>query len=100
MSDTFDLLLTGGTVLNPASRLRQELDVGITAGRIAAMQPKLAQDNSQENSGRPRLLRYPGTHRLPRAQLLGGEPLRIQCRLDLPCQRRDYSHGCRVLRSG
>ena len=28
MSDTFDLLLTGGTVLNPASGLRQELDVG------------------------------------------------------------------------
>ena len=47
MSDTFDLLLTGGTVLNPASRLRQELDVGITAGRIAAMQPKLAQDNAK-----------------------------------------------------
>ena len=48
MSDTFDLLLTGGIVLNPASRLRQELDVGITAGRIAAMQPKLAQDNSKK----------------------------------------------------
>ncbi len=48
MSDTFDLLLTGGTVLNPASRLRQELDVGITAGRIAAMQPKLAQDNAKK----------------------------------------------------
>ena len=48
MSETFDLLLTGGTVLNPASRLRQELDVGITAGRIAAMQPKLAQDNSKK----------------------------------------------------
>lgn len=48
MSDTFDLLLTGGTVLNPASRLRQELDVGITDGRIAAMQPKLAQDNSKK----------------------------------------------------
>ena len=47
MSDTFDLLLTGGTVLNPASRLRQELDVGITAGRIAAMEPKLAQDNAK-----------------------------------------------------
>ena len=48
MSETFDLLLTGGTVLNPASRLRQELDVGITAGRIAAMQPKLAQDNAKK----------------------------------------------------
>jgi dihydroorotase len=48
MSDTFDLLLTGGTVLNPASRLRQELDVGITNGRIAVMQPKLAQDNAKK----------------------------------------------------
>jgi dihydroorotase len=48
MNDTFDLLLTGGTVLNPASRLRQELDVAITAGRIAAMEPKLAQDNAKK----------------------------------------------------
>jgi dihydroorotase len=48
MSDTFDLLLAGGTVLNPASKLRQELDVGITAGRISAMQPKLAQDNAKK----------------------------------------------------
>src|SRR5207249_116012 len=36
----FDLLLTGGTVLNPASGLRQELEVGITDGRIAAIQSK------------------------------------------------------------
>ena len=48
MSDTFDLVLIGGTVLNPASRLRQELDVGITNGRIAVMQPKLAQDNAKK----------------------------------------------------
>ena len=28
MSETFDLLLTGGTVLNPATKLNQKLDVG------------------------------------------------------------------------
>ena len=38
MSDTFDLLLTGGTVLNPASGVSQELELGITDGRIAAIQ--------------------------------------------------------------
>src|SRR6266850_3093165 len=48
MSDTFDLLLTGGTVLNPASKVRQELDVGITDGRIAAIQPKLARENAKK----------------------------------------------------
>jgi dihydroorotase len=41
MSDTFDLLLTGGTVLNPASALRQELDVAVKDGRIAALEAKL-----------------------------------------------------------
>jgi dihydroorotase len=48
MSDTFDLLLTGGTVLNPASKVCQELDVGIADGRIAAMQPKLSRENSKK----------------------------------------------------
>ena len=41
MSDTFDLLLTGGTVLNPASGVRQELDVAVKDGRIAALEAKL-----------------------------------------------------------
>ena len=48
MSETFDLLLTGGTVLNPASKVRQELDVGITDGRIAAIQPKLPRDDAKK----------------------------------------------------
>lgn len=48
MSDTFDLLLSGGTVLNPASGLRQELDVGITDGRIAAIQSKLPQEGAKK----------------------------------------------------
>jgi len=41
MSEIYDLLLTGGTVLNPATGLRQELDVGVKDGRVAALQAKL-----------------------------------------------------------
>ena len=41
MKDELDLLLTGGTVLNPASRLERRLDVGIAQGRIAAMDSHL-----------------------------------------------------------
>lgn len=37
MSDIFDLLLTGGTVIDPASGTNQKLDVAITADRIAAI---------------------------------------------------------------
>jgi dihydroorotase len=37
MNDTFDLLLTGGTVLNPATGINQKLDVGIANGRLAAI---------------------------------------------------------------
>ncbi len=48
MSDAFDLLLAGGMVLNPASALRQEMDVGIVGGRIAAIQPALAGDNAKQ----------------------------------------------------
>src|SRR6266581_7154587 len=48
MSNTFDLLLTGGTVLNPASGLRQELEVDITDGRIAAIQSKLPRENAKK----------------------------------------------------
>src|SRR5882724_13378624 len=48
MSDTFDLLLTGGTVLNPASGVSQELELGITDGRIAAIQSKLPRENAKK----------------------------------------------------
>ena len=41
MADTFDLLLTGGTVLNPATGVNQALDVGVTDGRVAAIQAQL-----------------------------------------------------------
>ena len=41
MSETFDLLLTGGTVLNPATSLIQQLDVGVKDDRVAAIQDNL-----------------------------------------------------------
>ena len=37
MSVAFDLLLTGGTVINPTTNTNQKLDVGITGDRITAM---------------------------------------------------------------
>jgi dihydroorotase len=41
MGDSFDLLLTGGTVLNPATNISQKLDVGVANGRVAAIQADL-----------------------------------------------------------
>jgi predicted amidohydrolase len=32
---TFDLLLAGGTVFNPATGINEKLDVGVTNGRAA-----------------------------------------------------------------
>lgn len=47
MSGAFDLLLAGGTVLDPASRRRQELDVGVVGGRIAAVEPALPRERAK-----------------------------------------------------
>ena len=41
MSDSFDLLLTGGTVLNPATQLNEKLDIGVTGNRVTAIQTTL-----------------------------------------------------------
>jgi dihydroorotase len=48
MADGFDLLLTGGTVLNPATGLHQELDVAIANGRIAAIGSNLPRQNAKQ----------------------------------------------------
>jgi dihydroorotase len=47
MTDTFDLLLTGGTVLNPATNTNQKLDVGVTSGRIAAVESNLPRQKAK-----------------------------------------------------
>ena len=41
MSDIFDLLITGGTVIDPGSGTNQKLDIGITADRIAAIRSNI-----------------------------------------------------------
>ena len=47
MADTFDLLLTGGTVLNPATKVNQKLDVGVTGDRVTAIQANLARADAK-----------------------------------------------------
>jgi dihydroorotase len=47
MRDKFDLLLAGGTVLNPASGLKRKLDIGIWQGSIAAMESELPRQNAK-----------------------------------------------------
>jgi dihydroorotase len=48
MTDTFDLILAGGAVLNPASGLKQELDVGIAGECITALASKLPRENAKK----------------------------------------------------
>jgi dihydroorotase len=48
MADPFDLLLTGGTVLNPATNTKQKFDVGITADRITAIHANLPGANANK----------------------------------------------------
>jgi len=38
MPDNYDLLIAGGTVINPATKTNQKLDVGVTGGRVAVIQ--------------------------------------------------------------
>jgi dihydroorotase len=48
MIEAYDLILAGGTVLNPASGLKQELDVGIAGERITALYSKLPRENAKK----------------------------------------------------
>src|SRR4249920_3630933 len=41
MADTYDLLLTGGTVLNPATKTNAKLDVGVRGDRVVAIQANI-----------------------------------------------------------
>jgi dihydroorotase len=59
MSEAFDLLLTGGTVLNPGSGMRQELDVAVKDGRIAALEAKLPRVQAK------RVIEVPGCYVTP-----------------------------------
>jgi len=48
MAENFDLMLTGGTVLNPATGLNRKLDVGVAHGRVAAVESDLPVTNAKE----------------------------------------------------
>ncbi|MPZ75483.1 MAG: amidohydrolase/deacetylase family metallohydrolase [Deltaproteobacteria bacterium] len=48
MADAFDLLLIGGTVLNPATNTKHKLDVGIAGGRVTAIQANLPEGNAKK----------------------------------------------------
>ena len=48
MSDIFDLLLTGGTVIDPSVGINQKLDIGITADRIAAIRSNIPAVNARK----------------------------------------------------
>ena len=96
MSDTFDLLLTGGTVLNPASALRQELDVAVKDGRIAALEAKLPRAQAK------RVIEVPGCYVTPglidfHVHSFWGEPLRLRIRRALHEHRRDDRDRCRLV---
>ena len=47
MSETYDLVLTGGTVLNPASKLKQKLDIGVSGNRVTAIKTDLSRAGSK-----------------------------------------------------
>jgi dihydroorotase len=48
MSGPYDLLLTGGTVMNPATGIHQPMDVGVVGDRITEIAPSLAQERAKK----------------------------------------------------
>src|SRR5215510_9152979 len=47
MSEVYDLLLTGGQVLNPATNLNQILDVGVAGNRVATIAAAIPRANAK-----------------------------------------------------
>ena len=47
MNETFDLLITGGTVLNPATGMNRQSDVAITGDRIQAIAANLSRQHAK-----------------------------------------------------
>ena len=46
MTNRFDLLVAGGTVLDPGAGLHGVMDVGVRSGRVAAIAPALPRDHA------------------------------------------------------
>ena len=100
MSEIFDLLLTGGTVLNPASKVRQELDRGYHGWAHRGHSTKAAAGSRKENSGRPWMLCYPGLIDFHVHSYWGVNPYGFNSDSLCLAQRRDDGYGCRIRRSG
>lgn len=47
-SDPFDLVLMGGTVVNPVTKTNHKADVGVAGGRIGAIQPNLPRSRARK----------------------------------------------------
>lgn len=56
----YDLLLTGGEVLDPGANLRGVMDVGIAGGKIAAVAPSLPANEARKSISAKGLLVTPG----------------------------------------
>src|SRR5688572_28554204 len=56
----FDLLLSGGEVLDPAAGLRGVMDVGIAGGKIAAVAPSLPAGEARQTISAKGRLVLPG----------------------------------------
>lgn len=56
----YDLLVKGGTVVDPAQKLHKKMDVGITAGKIAALEVELAAKQAKKVIDASGLLVTPG----------------------------------------
>ena len=48
MTERFDLLIVGGTVLDPGAGLHGTMDVAVRSGRVAAIAPALPRDVAAE----------------------------------------------------
>ena len=71
---SFDLVVKGGAVLNPASGRAVEADVGVADGHIAAVGPALSAEGAGRVINAAGAYVTPGLIDFPRPQLLGGEP--------------------------
>src|SRR5262249_5572708 len=49
MSGLYDLLLIGGTVVNPATGIHQPIDVGVAGGRISQIGPNLPRERAKKD---------------------------------------------------
>lgn len=75
----FDLLVAGGTVIDPGTGMRTRADVGVVDGRVVAIEPALDPDAATERLDAAGALVVPGlvdahTHVYPGATPLGVDP--------------------------